>query len=119
MTPRLLVRREAAKYLGHTLRSFERHVEPALRHLRIKHAGKSGGVYYDREDLDRWVEQQKGGASSRGAGSNMSASRGRRSVTNSPRESATRDWLLKKLGRSTVTSSPAAGDPSPPVTAPS
>ena len=61
--PRLLNRQRAATYLGQTLSSFARNVERALRNVRIKHAGKCGGVYYDREDLDRWVEEQKAKAS--------------------------------------------------------
>jgi hypothetical protein len=62
---RLLARDEAAAYLGQPLRSFARHIQPQLRHLEIRVGTR---VYYDRRDLDQWLELQKGGGcANRGA----------------------------------------------------
>lgn len=98
IVPRLFARRDAAVYLGHTMRSFEQHVERALRHVRIKHPGRNGGVYYDRLDLDRWVEEQK--AADARPDVVYRTRRPRSFGPSSPLENELRERLLRKLGRS-------------------
>ncbi|MDA2916070.1 helix-turn-helix domain-containing protein [Nitrospinae bacterium AH_259_B05_G02_I21] len=55
MTKRLLTQKEAATYLGMSLRKFQ-DVKPALP---VPMPGRM--LRYDRLDLDAWVEQQKQG----------------------------------------------------------
>lgn len=50
----LLTRKEAAKYLGLTLRTFERHVQ---RHLPTVLIGAR--PFFMPKDLDEWVEAQR------------------------------------------------------------
>lgn len=54
----VLSRADAAAYLNHSLRSFERHVQPELERLGllIKIGGK---LCIRREDLESWVEKQR------------------------------------------------------------
>lgn len=54
----LLTRAEAAAALGHSLRSFERHVQPLLEARGF--LVKLGGVYrIKKEDLDSWLDAQR------------------------------------------------------------
>jgi hypothetical protein len=98
---RLLARDEAAAYLGQPLRSFARHIQPQLRSVEIRVGNR---VYYDRRDLDRWLEQHKGG---RSAGSGESRSFASRSPVRTRGPSCPRAReILKKLRASRPTSTP-------------
>ena len=80
---KLLGWRDAAAYLGLSERTFRRHVRG---HVPCVWVGNR--VYYTREDLDAWVEQQKVGESSPGAASGTTSTSGsgtRGSGTISPR----------------------------------
>lgn len=54
----LRTREEAAEYLRVSLRTFNRRVAPQLPRVPI-----GGRVFYDRKDLDRWLDAQKVGPS--------------------------------------------------------
>lgn len=86
----LLTRHEAARYCHVSLRTFERHVAPAVPHVVI-----GTKRLWSREDLERWLESQKVGPSvaTEGRASSRSASSMRASVTISPRAKPILDRL--------------------------
>ena len=53
-TSPLLARGEAANYCRVSLRTFDRRVAPDLRSVHI-----GSRVFYDRRDIDTWLEGQK------------------------------------------------------------
>jgi hypothetical protein len=58
--PRLLSRQQSAEYLAISLTHFKGYVQPMLASVAV-HTGRL--VLFAREDLDRWVDSQKGGNS--------------------------------------------------------
>jgi hypothetical protein len=70
---RLATREEAARYLRVSIRTFNRRIAPQLARIPI-----GSRVFYDREDLDRWLDAQKVGPSTairaRTSGRSVSAS---------------------------------------------
>lgn len=57
LPPRMLLKKDAAAYLGVSAQMFDRDVK-----VRPVSYGESGSIKrYDREDLDAWVDRQKGG----------------------------------------------------------
>ena len=58
VTSRLLTLAEAASYLRQSERNFRRHVAKSVYRVRI-----GARFFYDKEDLDQWVEEHKVGPS--------------------------------------------------------
>lgn len=85
---RTLSREEAARYLGVSLRTFARHVQPRLRELGLE-VPIGARRLYRPDDLDQWVAEAKGSASSRNGDGSTCAFRTKRPSTASPSASPT------------------------------
>lgn len=56
IAPRLIRLKNAPKYLGTTKNIFNKTIRPYLKIIRIGNRG----IAFDRLDLDRWIEHNKG-----------------------------------------------------------
>ena len=102
----LLTRDEAARYCRVGLRTFDRRVAPHVRALSI-----GTRRFFDRKDIDTWLETQKDGRSLEigERGSTRSASRTRVEGSTDPRARKILQELRSKRRESTPKLFPVAG----------
>jgi len=79
VSPQLLTREAAARFLGVTSKSFTRHVQPQINTIYV---GRR--PMFAAKDIEQWVEDRRDGVSIQSAAGSTSHSRLRASSTVSP-----------------------------------
>ncbi|MFO0683928.1 MAG: hypothetical protein U0234_17885 [Sandaracinus sp.] len=106
-TPRLMTKAEAAAYLRKSVRDFERNVMPDVTAILVGRGRK----LYEREELERWLDERKVGGSTRtrGRASGTSGSGTKGSVVTSALARRIADELRSPARRSTPRLFPVGG----------